>query len=105
MREPFALRWQTMFLLRVHLAECPVETVRTEKWIVPESFVATWRPDGDAIDPAFEFLNMAVRPGKTQRGHEMRAPLLGGLGTAFDQQGLDAVHRRPEILVRAGPPR
>src|SRR5215470_3713957 len=105
MREPLALRRQSMFLFGIHLAECPVETIRTEKWVVPEAFVATRRPDSDAVDPAFELLNMAVGPGKTQRGHKVRATLLGSPGTAFDQQGLNAVHRGPEILVRPGPPR
>src|SRR5262249_10346920 len=105
MREPLALRRQSMFLFGIHLAECPVETVRTEKWIVAEAFVATRRPDGDAVDPAFEFLNMAVGPCKTQNGHEMRTTPLGSPSTAFDQQGLNAVHRRPEILVWSGPSR
>ena len=65
-------------------------TVGQEQRIVAEALVAARRPGHDAVDAAFELLDMAVRPGETQRGDEMRAPLLGRLGAALDQQRLDA---------------
>src|SRR4029077_5491210 len=104
-REPLALRGQSMFFFRAHFTECPVEAVRTEKRIVTETFVATRRPDGDAVDLAFEFLNMAIGPRETQCGNKMRTTLLGSFGTSLDEHGLNAVHRGPEILIWSGPPR
>lgn len=74
-----------MFFFRAHFTECPVEAVGTEKRIVTETFVATRWPDCDAVDLAFEFLNMAIGPSKTQCGNKMRTTLLGSFGTLFDQ--------------------
>src|SRR5262245_41711792 len=93
-----------MLFLSAHFTECPVEAVRTKKRIVTETFVATGRPDGDAVDPAFEFLNVPIGPCEAQCGNEMRTTLLGSFGTSFDQQSLNAVHRGPEILVWSSPP-
>jgi len=83
-REATAFGGKPMFFLCVHLAECLVEAVGKEERIVAEAFIATWRPDGGPIDAAFEVLGMTVRPGKAQRGNEMRAALFRSLSVAFD---------------------
>ena len=92
-----------MFFVGAHLAECDVETIGTEQRIIAEPFVAARWPNRDAIDVTFEILDMAIRPGKTESGNEMCAPLFRSLRAALDQQCLDAIHRRAKILVGSGP--
>ena len=94
-----------MFFQRRHFAEGGGESVRQEQRIIAETGVAARRPDDVAIDAAFEFLDVPVRPGETQSRDEMRAALIGRYCAAFDQQRLDAIHRKAKVLVRSGPAR
>src|SRR5262245_66695054 len=94
-----------MFFVGGHFAERPVEAIGTEKRIVAEAFVAARRPDCDAVDSAFKFLEVTIWPGEAQRGHEMRATPVGSLGSLFNQQRLNAVHCGAKVLVWPGPPR
>src|SRR5262245_1960883 len=105
MRQPLALRRQSMLFLRGHLAEGAVEPVGPKKRIVAKTFVATRRPYRDAIHPALELLNMVVGPCEAQGSHEMRTPLVRPLGASLDQQRLDAIHCRAKILVGPRPSR
>lgn len=65
MREPLTSRGEPVFFVCAHFTECAIESVRTEKWIVAEAFVASRRPGGDSVDLAFEFLNVTIGPGET----------------------------------------
>ena len=94
-----------MFFVDAHLAECGAEAIGTEQRIVAEALVAAGRPHRNAIDATFEILNVPIRPGNAESGNEMCTPLFRSLGTALDQQGLDAIHRRAKILVGSGPAR
>src|SRR3954471_16008735 len=87
-RQPPAARWQTVLLLRWHLAEGAVVAVRLEQRVVAETECAARRPDDGSVDRCLEFLDMAVRPGDAQRRDKTAAPLLGRLGTAFHQEAL-----------------
>src|SRR4029077_18653116 len=94
-----------MFFLGAHLTECTVEAIRAEKRIVTKASGTAWRPHCDPVNAAFEFLHMAIGPGKTQRGDEMRAPLLGRFRAAFDQQRLNLIHSGAKILAGSCPSR
>src|SRR5262245_59632671 len=105
MRQPLALRRQSMLFLRGHLAKGAVEPVGPKKRIVAKTFVAARRPYRNSIHLALKLLNMVVGPRETHGGHEMRAPLVRPLGASLDQQRLDAIHCRAKILVGPGPSR
>ena len=105
MRQPLALRREAMLFFCAHLAEGMVEAVGAEERIVAKAFIAARRPHRDAVDAALELLNVAIRPGETQRGDEMRTTLIGRFGAALDQERLNAVHGGAEILVGSRPAR
>src|SRR5947209_20194454 len=88
-RERAALRRHPVLLLARHFAECACEAVGLKHRIVAEPALSPRRPNQGAVDPRLEFLDMAVRPGETQRGDEMRAAV-GVAHRAFcPQQILD----------------
>ena len=89
MRQALAFRRQSMFFVRAHLAERAIEAVGPEQRIVAEAFVAARRPHATPSTRPSNSSDMAVGPGETQRGNEMRAPLLGRACAALDQQRLD----------------
>src|SRR5271169_49482 len=64
-RQTFAARRQSVFLLARHFAKGPRVPVRQEHRIVAKALAATRRPDQDAVDARLEFFRMAVRPGNT----------------------------------------
>src|ERR1700690_2529441 len=78
-REPLAFWRQAVLFQRAHLSEGAVRSVGFEQWIVAEALIAARRPHRHAVDASFEFFQMAIGPGETERGDEMRAPLLGRL--------------------------
>ena len=102
---PLPLRRQPVFFFRVHFAESAVEAIGTKKRIVAEAFVATRWPHCNAVNTALELFDVPVGPGNAQRGDEMRAPLFGCFGAAFDQQCLNTVHGAAKILVGSRPAR
>src|SRR5262245_10119240 len=105
MRETLPLRGQAVLFLGAHLTESDVEPIRSKQRIITKASVATRRPHGDAIDAAFEILDMTIRPGKAECGNEMCATLFRRLRPALDQQSLDAIHSGAEILVGLCPAR
>ena len=102
---PFPFGGSPCFLVGAHLPEGALKAVGLEQRIVAEALLAARRPHRDAVDAALEFFHVAVRPGETERGDEMAAPLFGRFRAALDQQRLDFVHGETEILVGSGPAR
>ena len=105
-RQAFTFRREPVFFVRIHLAECPVESIGTKKRIVAEPFVATRRPHGDTVDTALELFDVYIGR-RCSTAAEMRGGLLFGyLGAALDQQfcGIRFMAAR-KILVRPRPAR
>ena len=105
MREALPLWRETVFVLRAHLAEGDVETVRTEQRVIAKAPVAPWQPYDDSVDATFEGFNVTVRPCEAESGDKMSTPPVRSSRALLDQQGLDAVHGRAKIPVGAGPAR
>src|SRR5258708_13702312 len=104
MRQAESLGWQAVFLHTRHLPEREIIAIRKKNGIVAKSPVAAWWPNQRAIDSAFKLLHVTVRPGDTQRRHEVRGTGWRCHRTAVMQLLIDLLHSRPKILVRACPP-
>jgi hypothetical protein len=80
---------------------------RLEDRVVAEALAAARRPDDqDAVDPAFEGLDMAIGPAERQRADEMR--VAAGFGALFDQPVMDPAHPLGEVaapVLELGPAR
>src|SRR5690606_36173953 len=87
------------------LAEGTPEALRLEHRIVTEAFRAARRPDEMAEHAALEEVLMPIRPGKAERGHEMRLARRRRLSATLAQLVVDARHRGGEILRLPGPAR
>src|SRR5947208_473910 len=66
-REPEALRRQPVFLRAGHFAEGTAVAVGQKHRIIAEAGGAARRPHQSAVDAAFEFLHMPVRPRDAER--------------------------------------
>src|SRR6516162_8386534 len=96
---------QPVFFNAGHLAEGTIKSVRREHRIVAETGRPARGPDQRAVGARLDFLEMAVGPGNTERGHELRTSLVRRGCSAFPQKTFDLRHCGVEILVRSGPTR
>src|SRR5262245_48671284 len=105
MRQPHAVRWQAVLLLRGHLAEGARVAIGEEDRIIAEARGPPGWPDQRAVNPRLDLFYVAVRPGDAQRGDEMRAALAGLARAALLQQPLDTCHGAVKVLRRTRPAR
>src|SRR5437667_6966198 len=101
MRQGLSALRPAVFVLATHLAKRKPKSIGQEHRIIAEALVAARRPDQRAVDPALEFLQMAVRPGDTQDRDEMGFAAFRREGIALAQTGLDPLHRVAELSLRA----
>ena len=89
-----------MLFRRVHFAKGFLETIWLEDRVIAKAMSPAFWPDDFAFNPAFEILDMPVRPGQRQ-GTNKRRTTIRMVANAV----LDLFHRHVEILVRPGPAR
>src|SRR5436309_15806542 len=105
MRQPEPKRRQAVLLEAGHFAEGARVSIGHEHRIVSKAGGAARRPYQRSVDAGFDFFEMIVGPGDTQRGNEMRASLRRRRCAAFPEQTFDPRHRDHEILIGLGPAR
>src|SRR5262249_6262136 len=104
-RQAQTQRRQPVFFNAGHLAEGTIKSVRHEHRIVAETGRPARGPDQLAVGARLDFLEMAVGPGNTERGHELRTPLVRRLWPGLPQKTLDLRPSSVQILDRPGPSR
>src|SRR5690606_27637788 len=99
-------RLPAVFLVRRHLAEGALMTVRLEHRIIAEAQLATWRPHQMAVYLTAEIFGFTVREAEAEHRDEEPATLLGRGRTTLLQLVLDLLHRGQEIArtIRLGRP-
>ena len=90
---------------RLHFAEGLGEAAGHEHRIVTEAFVATRRPNQDAVDAAFENVTVALGPGKAEGADEMGLARVGRDGAPGLELFFDIAHGQRKILGSTGPAR
>src|SRR3954471_4083505 len=100
MRQPEPTRRQAVLLDAGHFPERARVSIGHEHWIVTETSGAARWPNQGAIGARLDFLSMAIGPGDTQRGNEMRLALRRLGRAALREQAFDPRHRCVEILGR-----